>query len=592
MAKTKIELVADKDVYADLDSGILVELDKIEWCEWNKRVYRKDDRRNREMRESNALRGVLMPALGRPHPDPDKAEKGIVQGVAGSRRYNSSKEIGRKVMPMVVRPMTDEEAHEATVLENLEREDLEPWEEAQAVKDLMDLYAGNVERVGDRLKRTPSWVAKRVALLELGDDWMSEWQKDPDAEDATMISQFTTSHMEAVARMPKEVRDVLMEWCRKQPVDRLPTAKHFAEEINSRFTRLLHGAPWNLDDESLVPEAGPCVTCRHRSSCQATMFPEFIAEQGKVKKDDRCLSSLCWDKKMEAHVEAETARLREKHGAGLILLTNNWHQADEEDYRHTSSIVLKAKKDGGIPAFHTDGEKAGRLVYIDPKQNALGGRVSSPSGTAPSSGDKQPATLDEKKEKFNRRRKAKRVQNLLTYMNGETHTDDVTGKVEEVAPPIDPLPLFQIVRLVAVFGLPFAKNWLDKADWAAYHKMGDDESVAAVLWPSIRQVLTQRLAYRPSGDVDLLDEDAKQLAELLGLDWDEMWGEVLADMPDPKSWAKEEARLAKEAEEAEQSDADTKEADSEPDDGADDSTSDDNEDSEAVATAASDAAAD
>ena len=88
-----------------------------------------------ELAESIAQHGVLQPLLVRP------IDSLGYQIVAGERRWRASRMAGLKEVPVVIRDLTDEEVMEIALIENLQREDLSPIEEAKGYKVLMDTYS-------------------------------------------------------------------------------------------------------------------------------------------------------------------------------------------------------------------------------------------------------------------------------------------------------------------------------------------------------------------------------------------------------------------------------------------------------------------
>ena len=87
-----------------------------------------------ELSASIAQHGVLQPLLVRPMPD------GTYQLVAGERRWRASQMAGLTEVPVVIRDMDDKEAAELALIENLQREDLDPMEEALGYRTLIEGY--------------------------------------------------------------------------------------------------------------------------------------------------------------------------------------------------------------------------------------------------------------------------------------------------------------------------------------------------------------------------------------------------------------------------------------------------------------------
>lgn len=114
-----------------------------------------------ELADSIALHGVIQPLLVRPISD------GGYQLIAGERRWRASRLAGLTEVPVVIREMTDSEAMELALIENLQREDLNPIEEAEGYKLLMDTYSLTQEQAAERVGKSRPAVANAMRLLSL-----------------------------------------------------------------------------------------------------------------------------------------------------------------------------------------------------------------------------------------------------------------------------------------------------------------------------------------------------------------------------------------------------------------------------------------
>lgn len=113
-----------------------------------------------ELKQSIIEHGVLQPIIVR------KSIKGY-EIVVGERRYRAAKAAGLKKIPAVVRSLTDEKMMELAVLENLQREDLTPIEEASAYQMLLDRLEITQEQLAKRLGKSRPHIANMVRLLSL-----------------------------------------------------------------------------------------------------------------------------------------------------------------------------------------------------------------------------------------------------------------------------------------------------------------------------------------------------------------------------------------------------------------------------------------
>ncbi len=120
-----------------------------------------DDEALADLSASIAQHGVLQPLLVRPMPD------GSYQLVAGERRWRASRMAGLTEVPVVVRDMNEQEAAELALIENLQREDLNPMEEALGYRTLMDTYGMTQEQAAQVVNKSRPAVANALRLLQL-----------------------------------------------------------------------------------------------------------------------------------------------------------------------------------------------------------------------------------------------------------------------------------------------------------------------------------------------------------------------------------------------------------------------------------------
>jgi ParB family chromosome partitioning protein len=133
-------------------------------------------------------RGVLQPILVRPAP----GVSGEYQIVAGERRWRAAQRAGLRHMPVVVRELDDLAAFEIAIIENVQREDLNPIEEAFGYKTLIERFGRTQERVAQTVGKSRSHVANALRLLAL-----------PDSMQADLRSgRLTAGHARALAGAP------------------------------------------------------------------------------------------------------------------------------------------------------------------------------------------------------------------------------------------------------------------------------------------------------------------------------------------------------------------------------------------------------
>ena len=124
-----------------------------------------DPEQLRDLTESIRQQGLLQPLLARPHP----TKPGQFQIIAGERRWRASQAAGLHEVPVLVRTLSDTEAMAASLVENLQRQDLDPIEEAEGYKRLIGEFGLTQDGLGDLVGKSRSHVANTMRLLQLPD---------------------------------------------------------------------------------------------------------------------------------------------------------------------------------------------------------------------------------------------------------------------------------------------------------------------------------------------------------------------------------------------------------------------------------------
>lgn len=123
-----------------------------------------------ELAASIRDKGVLQPILVRSHP----RETGQWQIIAGERRWRAAQRARLTEAPIVVREMDDAEVYEVAIVENVQRADLNPLEEADAYRMLMEAYGRTQDQVAGVVGKSRSHVANTLRLLQLPEEVL--WQ--------------------------------------------------------------------------------------------------------------------------------------------------------------------------------------------------------------------------------------------------------------------------------------------------------------------------------------------------------------------------------------------------------------------------------
>jgi ParB family chromosome partitioning protein len=123
-----------------------------------------DEHSLNELADSIKVQGVLQPIVLR------KTGDGRLQLVAGQRRWLASQRAGKATVPAIVRQLSDEQAIELTIIENLQREDLNPLDQAAAFERLSSTCGLTQEQIAQRTGKDRATVANYMRLLRLPDE--------------------------------------------------------------------------------------------------------------------------------------------------------------------------------------------------------------------------------------------------------------------------------------------------------------------------------------------------------------------------------------------------------------------------------------
>lgn len=155
-------LMGMEDASAEAEKQPAREVD-IQKIDINKEQPRKhfDEEKMRDLADSIRQHGVIQPLVVKPEAN------GRYTIIAGERRYRAARMVGLKQVPVVTKEVTDRELLQISMIENIQREDLNPLEEAQGIAALMEQFSLTQEEAAEILGRSRSAVANSLRLLNL-----------------------------------------------------------------------------------------------------------------------------------------------------------------------------------------------------------------------------------------------------------------------------------------------------------------------------------------------------------------------------------------------------------------------------------------
>jgi ParB family chromosome partitioning protein len=158
-----------------------------------------DDKELQDLAASIREKGVIQPLILRAWP----GVPGQYQIVAGERRWRAAQLAGVHALPAIVRELSDSEVLELAIIENVQRADLNPLEEAQGYRQLMDRFGHTQERLAEALGKSRSHIANLLRLLTLPDAVL-EMLRSGKLTAGHARALVTAGHPEALARQVVE----------------------------------------------------------------------------------------------------------------------------------------------------------------------------------------------------------------------------------------------------------------------------------------------------------------------------------------------------------------------------------------------------
>lgn len=153
-----------------------------------------DDDKIEELATSIKENGLIQPIIVR------KYNRGY-QIIAGERRFRACKLAGLKTVPCVIKDIDDKQVDTFAIIENIQREDLSPIEEAKAYKTLIDTYKMNQTELANKIGKKQSTIANKLRLLKLSDD----------VKYALKAKQITERHARAMLSLDKEAQQQILK---------------------------------------------------------------------------------------------------------------------------------------------------------------------------------------------------------------------------------------------------------------------------------------------------------------------------------------------------------------------------------------------
>lgn len=249
-----------------------------------------------ELAASIKMHGIIQALTVRPHP----VEKDKYELIAGERRLRASNMAGVKEIPVRVQNLTDEEAEEIRLIENLHRQDVHPLSEATVYLDMLK-RVHTPKAIAQKVGKSEKFVSQRLSLTGLNEYWQKLFSDGGINLSAALL----------IARLGKENQAKLENTFPRKNIEgdgkiiRSYTANSIDDVIRKNFFLNLHSTHFKKEDKDLYPQAGACTDCPKRTGCNKLLFAE-------LDKEDYCLDADCFTEKNKQHLNNQLRKLKEE----------------------------------------------------------------------------------------------------------------------------------------------------------------------------------------------------------------------------------------------------------------------------------------
>lgn len=258
-----------------------------------------------EMKESILEKGVIQPVIVRLVSAIEDEERraaalktgAIYELVAGERRWRGTKLAKLDTVPALVRALSDFDALMIQAIENAQRENPQPLEEAAQYDRLLKMGQCDIHELATRTGKSRPYIYGRISLLRLPDK----------AKEALRSGKLSLTVALLLGRIPNlavlaeaTVRVLKGDW-HGRPLS-VAEAQQF---IFEQCMMALKNAPFDTKDKTLLPDAGPCSLCPKRTGNEKELFAD-------VGRADVCTDVACFQRKRDAARERQLAQAREE----------------------------------------------------------------------------------------------------------------------------------------------------------------------------------------------------------------------------------------------------------------------------------------
>ena len=365
------------------------------------------------------------------------------------------------------------------------------------------------EELATRLGRSPGWIARRLKIRDLNEEWRKV------LDDPELARAWTLDKLTLIARQPEHIQERL-EWMIDEE------ALQSAEELRRRIELEL------LSLSTAIFDTAGCANCVNNSSCQQLLFDDL--------NEGHCLDGECFRRKTVEHLKARLKARPElipvrNHGGGLISTDEDFPKA----LTYWDWKELRDPKPGETPnALIVAGDFTGKeMVVIELKAAARGKKTAAQAAAEAETTKKKEPTLKEREEVLAQKRNRRALELLADFLqkhfSGEKWAARITGEVEKLH------HFLNVVRLYGYSG-PYSNDC--RCQLTRKDVIPEFDGLAEKVYDQARHRLAWNLIAEAKDTLaDISREAGDAVADLCMIheEWRQIKEQAAVEVPEPKA---------------------------------------------------------
>jgi ParB/RepB/Spo0J family partition protein len=276
--------------------------------------------------------------------------------VCGERRYRASLMVDKTTIPASIRELTDDQAFEMQIVENLQRKEVHPLDEAKAFKRMLDTGRYITAEIAAKVAKAESYILQRLKLNDLIVDIKQDFYNH----------ELGVGHAVLIARLDDEQQlHIFNKFKNSYGVSGYGTIKRLSQEVHNHSVDLSK-AQFPLD--KIFDHAGGCDICPKRSKNNPMLFSD-------MQSTDSCFNKTCHSLKTDTHIQSMVQEIVTS-GKDVLLGRHFSYEADEavatiaKDYKipilKSDTDYSTVKKEGAVQreVFNISGPEKGKISKV------------------------------------------------------------------------------------------------------------------------------------------------------------------------------------------------------------------------------------